>query len=1032
MNNIIGNTPYRNIQNKQYIDSSAEYISKLAERLQNENISFSGRISEYKSTITVSGEDNLKKARKILNDIISENPRRYIGNTLYKYIRDKHIIPVEADIIDKIADRLNAEHIMYSGIVEGDKGRLTVSGAEIEALVKGYIEQEKNSTAAVTYEISLTSDAFEDIYYICDENGNAYYDKDGAIPTFNHVDEAEKYSKANNIPLTNDEELLNHWREIEHIDKIRHDNSELVSMFKVNGGNYPDHFTYNASGNSFEWLYYNPDGNFGEGEFIRKTIYEQDIVAAYNARISAADENSGRNEFIYSLFSSCEEIVISSDTEEFTTVANEYINKSETTLELYGIAENSSNIAAVDRLISALEEKCYAVRSAEESRNNAVINEQSDNIDINGRIGTWYVIDSTVIDGKPLYLLESEIYGDEAACLIVDESKNIIMSDVWNGFDDYQAFLSDHQARINYKNSPAEINSPVGNTVPEKELSLSEQLLKIAKKELEEYENSLDTAEKAKAAAYELTVKRDILSYIEYDLSNDIADLDVQAAVENLIKSGAPLSVYYDEWLKNEYDSRMEAVRMTAADVHKIEIQHNSEIERDSEKYEVVSESAISEKNKTLIVNIYGGPGAGKSTAALQLVAELKKRGYHAEYVSEVAKEYVYAKNFDILDGSLEHQKQIMSEQQGRVDLMIGNVDVAITDSPLLLNTIYLNPNERTSEYSAYVLDEYNKYNNYNIYIDRDLSIEFEKEGRIHNLSESIEKDGEIKAMLISNGIAFDKFDRNNISGIADKIVDNIEGKNNSKNLQFTQIPEEMMNIIFDDMPSFVKSSVAWDELMEYDGINERFNKGEDPVEVVKPYLANQGTFSWDAKALEDGYFSWSAKDKGETAEISVSVNDNITYREKYKANFEVSWTDIADAFKKRIEQEKNYNKLYDKTISVASIGDDKYRFIDKDENVDVIKNRSELEELFKELFNKEELNGIIKQLIDSAPFEEYTAPENQLPDGMAVSDNAIVREKNIEAVQNIKVGDEITFNEKIYVITSITDDFMMSMKPKD
>ncbi len=590
MNNIIGNTPYRNIQNKQYIDSSAEYISKLAERLQNENIPFSGRISEYKSTITVSGEDNLKKARKILNDIISENPRRYIGNTQYKYIRDKHIIPVEADIIDKIADRLNAEHIMYSGIVEGDKGRLTVSGAEIEALVKGYIEQEKSSTAAVTYEISLTSDAFEDIYYICDENGNAYYDKDGAIPTFNHVDEAEKYSKANNIPLTNDEELLNHWREIEHIDKIRHDNSKLVSMFKANGENYPDHFTYNASGNSFEWLYYNPDGNFGEGEFIRKTIYEQDIVAAYNARISAADENSGRNEFIYSLFSSCEEIVISSDTEEFTTVANEYINKSETTLELYGIAENSSNIAAVDRLISALEEKCPAVRSAEESRNNAVINEQSDNIDIDGHIGTWYVIDSAVIDGKSLYLLESEIYGDEAACIIVDESKNIIMSDVWNGFDDYQAYLSDHQARISNKNSPAEINSPVGNDAPEKELSLSEQLLKIAKKELEEYENSLDTAEKAKAAAYELTVKRDILSYIEYDLSNDIADLDVQAAVENLIKSGAPLSVYYDEWLKNEYDSRMEAVRMTAADVHKIEIQHNSEIERDSEKYEVVSE----------------------------------------------------------------------------------------------------------------------------------------------------------------------------------------------------------------------------------------------------------------------------------------------------------------------------------------------------------------------------------------------------------------------------------------------------------
>lgn len=120
-------------------------------------------------------------------------------------------------------------------------------------------------------------------------------------------------------------------------------------------------------------------------------------------------------------------------------------------------------------------------------------------------------------------------------------------------------------------------NSPVGNIVHDDNLSLSERLYNIAKQELEEYENSLDTAEKAKAAAYELTVKRDILSYIEYDLSADIADPDVQAAVENLIKTGSPLSVYYSEWLKNEYDSRMEAVRMTAADVYKTEVQHIQE-----------------------------------------------------------------------------------------------------------------------------------------------------------------------------------------------------------------------------------------------------------------------------------------------------------------------------------------------------------------------------------------------------------------------------------------------------------------------
>lgn len=560
MNNIIGNTPYRNIQNKKYIDSTAEYIGKLADFLDKEQIPYSGRISEYKSTITVSGDENFRKVNEILDRIKSENPRRFIGNTQYKYIRDKRIIPMDADIADKIAARLDSEHIMYSGIVEGERGRITVSGSEIEALVKGYIEQEKSGYAKVSFEISLTSDAFDDVYYLSDKSGNAYYDADGVVPTFNHVDDAAEYAKSHNISISVDEAQINQWREIERTDKLRHDNAELVASFPRSGNDYPDHFTYNADGNSFEWTYYNPDGNFGEGEFVQKIIYEQDIVDAYNAKISVADEATGRNEFIYSLFSSCEEYIISSDTEAFTAAAKNYINKSENTLELYGIAENSSNVKAVEQLISVLEEKSPSVRSVETSRNNPVINEQSDNITIDGRIGTWYVIDSDIIDGQKLYLLENEIYGDESAAIIVDENKKVIMADVWNGFDEYY-----------------DRNSPVGNIVPDDNLSLSEKLYKIAKQELEEYENSLDTAEKAKAAAYELTVKRDILSYIQYDLSADIADPDVQAAVENLIKTGSPLSVYYSEWLKNEYDSRMEAVRMTAADVHRTEVQHIQE-----------------------------------------------------------------------------------------------------------------------------------------------------------------------------------------------------------------------------------------------------------------------------------------------------------------------------------------------------------------------------------------------------------------------------------------------------------------------
>lgn len=180
----------------------------------------------------------------------------------------------------------------------------------------------------------------------------------------------------------------------------------------------------------------------------------------------------------------------------------------------------------------------------------------------------------------------------------------------------------------------------------------------------------------------------------------------------------------------------------------------------------------IKSKSTTLIVDIFGGPGAGKSTTALQLVAELKKLGYHADHVSEVAKELVYAKDFEHLDGTLKNQSKILSEQKRRLDIMLDNVDVVVTDSPLLLNTVYLK--ENAPEYIESVFSQYENYNNYNVVVERDLSVKFEQEGRIHNLEESIKKDGEINTLLDSHNIDYQRFNRNNIAGILDGIVSKI------------------------------------------------------------------------------------------------------------------------------------------------------------------------------------------------------------------------------------------------------------------
>lgn len=69
---------------------------------------------------------------------------------------------------------------------------------------------------------------------------------------------------------------------------------------------------------------------------------------------------------------------------------------------------------------------------------------------------------------------------------------------------------------------------------------------------------------------------------------------------------------------------------------------------------------------QTLVISAYGGPGSGKTVACMDICQQLKKRGYNAEYVSEVAKDYVYDENYDMLDGSPEHQYEMLQEQLKR------------------------------------------------------------------------------------------------------------------------------------------------------------------------------------------------------------------------------------------------------------------------------------------------------------------------------------------------------------------------------
>lgn len=89
----------------------------------------------------------------------------------------------------------------------------------------------------------------------------------------------------------------------------------------------------------------------------------------------------------------------------------------------------------------------------------------------------------------------------------------------------------------------------------------------------------------------------------------------------------------------------------------------------------------------TKVINLIGGPGVGKSTVATGLFSEMKQRKISCEYVSEYAKEVTWEETFKLL----ENQIHVFSEQFRRQFRLINKVSYIITDSPLILNSIYFN-----------------------------------------------------------------------------------------------------------------------------------------------------------------------------------------------------------------------------------------------------------------------------------------------------------------------------------------------------
>jgi|SRR3989338_3764129 len=150
---------------------------------------------------------------------------------------------------------------------------------------------------------------------------------------------------------------------------------------------------------------------------------------------------------------------------------------------------------------------------------------------------------------------------------------------------------------------------------------------------------------------------------------------------------------------------------------------------------------------RTTVINIIGGPCAGKTTIASLIFAHLKLLKKVVEFASEYAKILVWKEDYEILN----NQHLVSFEQYKLLQSINNKVEYIITDGSLIHGLYYnrTNPNNMSNveKTEKAILNYYQKFNNIVIYLERN-DIEYDTIGRVHTYQEALDADAGILNIL--------------------------------------------------------------------------------------------------------------------------------------------------------------------------------------------------------------------------------------------------------------------------------------------
>lgn len=156
----------------------------------------------------------------------------------------------------------------------------------------------------------------------------------------------------------------------------------------------------------------------------------------------------------------------------------------------------------------------------------------------------------------------------------------------------------------------------------------------------------------------------------------------------------------------------------------------------------------------TLVVNLYGGPGTGKSTNSALTFGKLKEAGISCELAHEFAKELTWEERHH----ALMFQPYVMGKQMWRVTRLFGKVQVIVTDSPILLGIIY--GFDLPASWWDFLYYVHHNMDTLDIFLRRDTKIHpYVEAGRNQSVDQAMELDKKIWHMLCQHSVSFEAID---------------------------------------------------------------------------------------------------------------------------------------------------------------------------------------------------------------------------------------------------------------------------------